>query len=187
MLNKIGEWALEGIQVIGISAIIIAILHIFIIQPNEVNGESMTPYLQDKDRIITEKLSYRFNEPKRGEIVVFKYPLDPTEEYIKRIVALPNESIEIIDNQVVIYNQENPNGFVLQEDYLKKGAVTTGRAFIKEGEKITVPDNNYIVFGDHREGSSDSRLWGYVKKDEIVGRAYVRIWPAQSISLIIPK
>lgn len=184
MLNRIGEWMLEAIQVIGISAIIIAILHIFIIQPNEVNGKSMTPYLGDKDRIITEKISYKFDEPKRGEIIIFKYPLDPTEEFIKRIIALPGEKVQLSGSKVIIYNDENPQGMVLKEPYLRRGTTTAARAFMGEEEIITVPENKYIVFGDNREGSSDSRQWGFVDKSDIVGRAFVRIWPAQSIGII---
>lgn len=175
---------LEAIQVIGISAILIAILHIFIIQPNEVNGSSMYPYLVDKDRIITEKISYRFNEPKRGEIIVFKYPLDPTEEFIKRIIALPGEKVQLSNNKVIIYNDENPEGMVLDEPYLKRGTITAARAFMAEEEIVEVPQDKYIVFGDNREGSSDSRQWGFIDRSDIVGRAFVRILPAQSIGVI---
>jgi len=184
MLNKIGEWMLDSIQIIGISAIIIAILHIFIIQPNEVNGRSMTPYLGDKDRIITEKISYKFNEPKRSEIIIFRYPLDPTEEFIKRIIALPGEKVQLSGNKVIIYNDKNPQGMILKEPYLKRGTITSGRAFMEEGKTITVPKNKYIVFGDNREGSSDSRQWGFIDKSDIIGRAFVRIWPPQSIGII---
>lgn len=185
MLNKLGKLILEAVEVIGISVTIIAILHIFILQPNEVSGESMEPYLQNKDRILTDKLSYNFKEPERGEIVIFKYPPNPKEEFIKRIVALPNEQIEIKNNQVIVYNNENPSGFVLNENYLGSTVTTEGRTFIKEGEVIDVPSDSYVVFGDNRPYSSDSRNWGFITKEDIVGRALLRIWPANTLKVII--
>ncbi len=187
MLNKIGMWLLDAIEVIGISALTIIILHVFIFQPNEVSGKSMYPYLEDKDRIITEKITYRFNEPQRGEIVVFKYPLNTSEEFIKRIIALPNEEIELRDNKVIIYNNNFPTGLTLEENYLPKNTQTNGRSFLEEGAKIKVPSNNYFVMGDNREGSSDSRQWGFVPKEDLIGRAVVRIWPANTFSLLGDK
>ena len=184
MLNKIGMWLLDAVEVIGISTLTIVILHVFVFQPNEVSGKSMYPYLEDKDRIITEKISYRFNEPKRGDIIVFKYPLNKNEEFIKRIIALPNEEIELKNNRVIIYNNDNPTGLPLNEDYLPKNTITNGRSFLEEGNKIKVPFNNYFVMGDNREGSSDSRQWGFVPKEDLVGRAAVRIWPANTLSLL---
>lgn len=184
MFNKIGMWLLDAIEVIGISTLTIIVLHIFVFQPNEVSGKSMYPYLEDKDRIITEKITYRFNGPSRGDIVVFKYPLNTNDEFIKRIIALPNEEIEINNNLVTIYNSSNPNGMALNEDYLPKNTKTNGRDFLSEGVKIKVPANNYFVMGDNREGSSDSRQWGFVPAEDIIGRAVVRIWPANTFSLL---
>lgn len=184
MLNKIGMWFLDAIQVIGISVITIVFLQYFVFQPNEVSGKSMYPYLEDKDRIITEKVSYRLHQPQRGDIIVFKYPLNKSEEFIKRIIALPGEQVQIKNNSVIIYNTENPTGYKLNEDYLSSNTVTNGRAFLSEGKKVTVPQNSYFVMGDNREGSSDSRQWGFISKDDIVGKAALRIWPANTFSTL---
>lgn len=184
MLNKLGMWFLDAIQVIGISVLTIVFLQYFVFQPNEVSGKSMYPYLEDKDRIITEKISYRLHEPERGDIVVFKYPLNKSEEFIKRIIALPGEQIQIKNNTVTIFNNENPTGFILEEEYLSPSAITNGRAFLSEGKKVTIPENSYFVMGDNREGSSDSRQWGFISKNDIVGRATLRIWPANTFSVL---
>lgn len=184
MLNKIGMWLLDAIQVIGISALTILILHVYVFQPNEVSGKSMYPYLEDKDRIITEKVTYRLNEPQRGDIVVFKYPLNKKEEFIKRIIALPNEELELKNSLITIYNTNNPKGMIIEEKYLPTNTVTNGRAFLTEGKRVKVPANHYFVMGDNREGSSDSRQWGFITREDIVGRAVIRIWPANTFSLL---
>ena len=184
MLNKIGMGLLDAIQVIGISALTILILHVYVFQPNEVSGKSMYPYLEDKDRIITEKVTYRLNEPKRGDVIVFKYPLNKNEDFIKRIIALPNEEIELKNSLITIYNPSNPQGLILKENYLPKGTITNGRAFLTEGKRVKVPEDHYFVMGDNREGSSDSRQWGFISRKDIVGRAAIRIWPANTFSLL---
>ena len=183
-MNKLGMLLLEGIQVIGVSAVIIALLNVFIITPQEVRGLSMYPTLHDSDRLITEKISYKFNEPSRGDIVVFHFPLDRTQEYIKRIIALPGEKIELKGSKITIYNEANPNGFSLNEAYLKPDVITNARAFMKEGEKVEVPKDKYVVFGDNRENSSDSRQWGFVEKRDFVGRSIIRYWPPQSFGIM---
>lgn len=183
-MNKIGMLLLEGVQVIGVSAVIIALLNVFVITPQEVRGLSMYPYLNDGDRLITEKISYSFNEPKRGDVVVFHFPLDRTQDYIKRLIALPGEEIELRNNTITIYNEQNPNGLLIEEDYLSADVITNARAFMKEGEKIKVPEGKYVVFGDNRENSSDSRQWGFVEKRDLVGKAIIRYWPPQSFGLI---
>lgn len=182
-MNKLGMLLLEGIQVIGVSAVIIALLNVFIITPQEVRGLSMYPFLHDGDRLITEKISYRFNEPKRGEVIVFHFPLDRTQEYIKRVIALPGESMELKNSKITIYNETNPNGLVLDEEYLDPSVVTNARAFMKEGERIEVPIDKYVTFGDNRENSSDSRQWGFVEKRDLVGRAVIIYWPPQRFGL----
>ncbi|PIR42972.1 signal peptidase I [candidate division WWE3 bacterium CG10_big_fil_rev_8_21_14_0_10_32_10] len=185
MLNKLGMMILEGIQVIGISAILIVILHVLIIQPQEVKGMSMYPYLNDGDHLMTEKITYRLRDPQRGEIVVFEYPLNRSEDYIKRVIGLPGEKIQVKNNKVIIYNNNNPEGFVLEEDYLDSKAITQGREFIKDGQILQIPDGKYVVFGDNRDRSSDSRQWGFIEKSDIVGRALFRFWPPQSVGSLI--
>jgi len=184
MLNKLGALILEGVQVIAISVIMIVILHVYAFQPQQVKGYSMYPYLDDGDHLITEKITYRFRKPERGEIVVFQFPLNKTQEYIKRIIGLPGEKLEVKDGKVIIYNTEHPEGFVLEEDYLKPDVVTAGKAFIHDGEIIEVPQGKYLVFGDNREQSSDSRQWGFIEQKDITGRAVLRYWPPETFGTV---
>lgn len=140
---------------------------------------------RDGQYILTDKLTYKFREPQRGEVVVFKYPLDERYDYIKRIVGLPGEQIMLQDNKIYIYNSEHPDGFVINEDeYLADTVITSGRAFLEEGVKITIPADNYFVMGDNRPQSADSRTWGYVPKHEIIGRSLFRYWPPHEMGLI---
>src|SRR3989344_3515321 len=184
MLNKLGYLILEGIQVIGISAILIVIMHVCFIQPQEVQGLSMYPFLDNGDHLLTEKVTYRFKEPERGDIIVFQFPLDRSKDYIKRIIALPEEKIQVKNNQIIIYNIDNPEGLVLEEKYLSEDTVTEGREFIKEGQIVEVPENSYAVFGDNREKSADSRQWGFITRNDIVGRAVLRWWPPQAFNTL---
>ena len=155
------------------------LFRIFIIQPFIVEGKSMTPTLQNNDYLLIDKISYRFGEPKRGDVIVFRYPKDPRFNYIKRIIGLPNEKIKITDKQVVIYNDEHPHGTILHEDYILE---PNGSRLISNRKLIEaeVPSNNYFVMGDNRLGSSDSRDWGLLPMENIIGRSYIRLFPVDS-------
>ena len=119
-LGAVALFILEVVQIVIISAAIIIPIRYFLIQPFYVKGASMEPNYYDHEYLIIDEISYRFNQPVRGEIVVFRYPLDQSQFFIKRVVALPGETIEISDGQVVIYNTDNPSGIILEEDYLDK-------------------------------------------------------------------
>jgi signal peptidase I len=132
----------------------------------------MEPNFDNGQYLVIDEISYRFNQPERGEVIVFKYPTDPSQYYIKRIIGLPNETVEIKDSQVIIYNQEFPQGIVLDESvYLTADMVTQGKTKIKLGQE------EYFVLGDNRLASSDSRQWGALSKDNIIGRVWIRAWP----------
>lgn len=167
---------LKTVVTVGLLALIFRLL---IIQPFIVEGKSMTPTLHNNDYLLIDKISYRFNEPKRGEIIVFHYPKDPRFNYIKRIIALPGEKIKITDKQVVIYNNEHPHGTILHEDYLLE---PNGSRLISNRQlvEVEVPTNNYFVMGDNRLGSSDSRDWGLLPINNIIGRSYIRLFPLNS-------
>ena len=138
----------------------------------------MEPSFEDGDYLLVNEISYRFSEPERGDVVIFRYPLDRSQFFIKRIIGLPDETIEIKDNTVVIYNKEKPNGFVLNEDYLAPEQKTLGSSVIK------LDDNEYFVLGDNRLQSSDSRRWGPINKSLITGKAFLRPWPFTRASRI---
>jgi signal peptidase I len=157
-------------------------LRYFAIQPYVVDGESMMPTYENKEYIIAEKISYMVGEPKRGDVVVFKYPKNPTVNYIKRIIALPGETIKISSDRITIKNLQNPDGFTLDEEYIPQNFKTL--VFENNGvlEK-TLGENEYFVLGDNREHSSDSREWGVLPKSDISGRAWVTLFPFDRIGI----
>ena len=136
----------------------------------------MEPSFYDGDYLLIDEISYRFNEPKRGDVIVFRYPENKSQFFIKRIIGLSGETVEISKNQVKIHNSEFPKGFTLGEKYLSEGQETTGVFLVKLG------DNEYYTLGDNRLQSSDSRRWGPLNKSLITGKAWLRLWPVTRIT-----
>ena len=153
------------------AAAIFVVCYLFLFQPNQVSGNSMYGTFHDKEYILTDKVSYRFSLPQRGEVVVFKSPKNPDIDFIKRIIGLPGETVKLNNGRIYI------NGVLLEENYLPKNLLTPGSYFLGEGRVVTIPDNNYFVMGDNRTGSSDSREWGTVKKEEFIGKVFFRYFP----------
>ncbi len=176
--SEVFAFVWETIKVVVISLAIILPIRYYLVQPFFVKGASMEPSFEDGDYLLVNEISYRFSEPERGDVVIFRYPLDRSQFFIKRIIGLPDETIEIKDNTVVIYNKEKPNGFVLNEDYLAPEQKTLGSSVIK------LDDNEYFVLGDNRLQSSDSRRWGPINKSLITGKAFLRPWPFTRASRI---
>ena len=133
----------------------------------------MEPNFYDKEYLIIDEITYRFQPVKRGDIVVFRYLRDPQEYFIKRVIGLPSEAMQIKDGDVIIYNKQNPEGSGLNEDYLSAEVKTYGLT----DEKITLGDNEYYVLGDNRNSSKDSRSFGPVNANFIIGRVIFRGWP----------
>lgn len=177
MLKSFLEFFWEITKIVIIAFLIVIPIRYFIFQPFLVRGQSMVPTFQHGDYLIVDEISYRFREPTRGEVVVFKSPLNLTQRYIKRIIGLPGETVEIKDGQVFIYFGENPQ--VLDESsYLSNSMKTPGKI------KISLNPGEYFVLGDNRLASSDSRRWGSLPRKNIVGRVFLRLWPLNSISII---
>lgn len=168
----------ETIKVVVISLVIIVPIRYYLIQPFFVKGSSMVPNFIDKDYVLVDKLHYRLDQPTRGDVIVFRYPLDQREYFIKRIIALPGETIDIQNDKVTIYNAQRPEGFVLNEYYLSPDQETTGTVRMK------LDDNEYFVMGDNRLHSSDSRRWGLVNRTLISGKAWLRLWPFDKVQFI---
>jgi signal peptidase I len=169
----------ELIKIVVISLVIIIPIRYFLIQPFYVKGASMEPNFYDKEYLIIDEITYRFNEPKRGDIIVFRYPRDPQEFFIKRVIGLPGEEIQIKDGNIIIFNKTNPDGLALKEDYLSSGIKTYGLS----DEKITLSDNEFYVLGDNRNASKDSRSFGPVNKSFITGRVLFRGWPFDRVKV----
>ncbi len=169
--SEILAFVWETIKVVVISLAIILPIRYYLVQPFFVKGASMEPNFEDGDYLLVNEISYRFSVPERGDVVIFRYPQDPSQFFIKRIIGLPSETVEIKDNTVTIYNKDKPEGFVLDESYLASEQKTLGNSITK------LDDNDYFVLGDNRLQSSDSRRWGLVNKSLITGKAFLRPWP----------
>lgn len=169
--NEVLAFVWETIKVVVISLAIILPIRYYLVQPFFVKGASMEPGLEDGDYLLIDEISYRFNVPARGDVIVFRFPEDRSQFFIKRIVGLPSETIEVKNNKVMIYNTESSEGFVLAENYLDPNQETLGNMLIR------LDDNEYFVLGDNRLASSDSRRWGPVDKTLITGKAFLRAWP----------
>src|SRR3989339_11473 len=158
----------EVIQIILISSAIIIPIRYFLVQPFYVKGASMEPNFYDSEYLIIDELSYRLRTPERGEIVVFHYPGNRSEYFLKRIIGLPGERVKIKDGQGIIYNDQNPDGLVLKENYLPAGLQN------KPDVIYNLDANHFFVLGDNRNSSFDSRFFGPIDQNEIVGRVILR-------------
>ncbi|OGH91715.1 MAG: signal peptidase I [Candidatus Magasanikbacteria bacterium RIFOXYD2_FULL_39_9] len=178
--GSIGLFLLELIKVAVLAGVTIALVRYFLFKPFYVKGASMEPNFFDKEYLIIDELSYRLRAPQRGEVVVFKYPENPKEYFLKRIIALPGERVKVSEGQITIYNQEHPEGVILDESYLPDDLLTSGdRSF------APLTQDQYFVMGDNRPNSYDSRRFGAVDKSLVVGKVFFRGWPfsrAQFIS-----
>lgn len=165
-MKSIIVFVFEAVKIFVIAAAIVAPIHYFLFQPYLVNGQSMEPNFKNGDYLIVDEISYRFQNPQRGEVIVFKYPNDPSQRFIKRIVGLPGETIKIENNKVMIGNR------ILDESsYIPSFESTMGAA------GMTLKNNEYFVMGDNRMASFDSRRWGALPEENIIGRVVLRAWP----------
>lgn len=176
-LRAAGEFILEIVKIVLISLAIIVPVRYFLIQPFYVKGASMEPNYLDKDYLIIDEASFRVlkKEPVRGEVIVFRYPKDPSQYFIKRVIGLPGETIEISDGKIVIYNAGFPSGITLDESrYLNPSVKTTTN---KGTLRIELGPDDYYVLGDNRTQSLDSRTFGPVHFADIIGKTWLRGFP----------
>jgi len=159
-----------------LALVIVLPIRYFLFQPFIVSGASMEPNFYQGEYLLIDEISYRFKEPKRGEVVVFRYPKNPSYYYIKRVIGLPGETIEISQGEIKIYNFENPGGKELKESYVKPE--TSGEI------KTTLDKEEYFLLGDNREHSSDSRSFGPVERKYIIGKAWIGVYPRKGIEII---
>lgn len=176
-LQSTGSFILEVIKVVIISLAIIIPVRYYLIQPFYVKGASMEETFHDYEYLIIDELSYRFKDPSRGDIIVLKDPRNSSQYFIKRIIGLPSEEIKIKNNKVTIFNEQYSQGTTLDESYyLSPGTKTLGEM------EISLGSDEYFVLGDNREASLDSRVFGSINQDQIVGRAWLRAWPFDRIT-----
>ena len=174
------RFVLDFLETIVVALSIFVVVYLFIVQPHEVKGNSMEPNFHNNEYILTDKISYKFGQPQRGDVVIFKAPTNPDIDYIKRVIAVAGERVRIEKGDVYV------NGEQLNEAYLNDRTLLFPGSSIKEGEEIVVPDDHIFVLGDNRPHSSDSREFGPIPKRSVIGRAFLRYWPPQMFG-ILPK
>jgi signal peptidase I len=166
----------ELLKFILVAVIIVVPVRLFIAQPFIVSGASMDPTFMNGQYLIVDELTYRLAAPERGDVVIFKYPKDPSQYFIKRIIGLPGETVNIVPNRVSVTKTDDSE-VVLEEEYV-----------VNEGNgsnlTVTLRDDEYFVMGDNRPESSDSRFWGVLPRENIIGRALVRLLPLQSATIL---
>ena len=161
-----------------VAALIAIVIRSFFLGPYKIPTGSMRTTLLEGDRIFVDKITYRFRPPQRGEIVVFKYPVDPKKDFVKRLIAFGGEEVEIQDGGVYINGKRIDNlPEIAGHYYYNRNDWSYG----KEGQKFKVPQNSYFVLGDNSAQSSDSRNWGFVPKSNMIGRAFLIWWPPRRI------
>ncbi len=164
-----------------IAAVLAVGIRTFLVGPYKIPTGSMRPVLMEGDRIFVDKITYRFREPRRGDIIVFKYPLDPKKDFVKRLAAFGGETIEIRDGQIFINGKklDKPASFTERFYYNRPDW-----AYAKEGQVISVPPGKLFALGDNSAQSSDSRNWGFVPRESVIGRAVLIWWPPKRVRLL---
>lgn len=171
ILGQVGLFFLELVKIVVLSGITIILVRYFLFKPFYVKGESMIPTFYEKEYLIVDELSYRFRDPKRGEVIVFRSPTSPEDFYLKRVIGLPGERVRVENGNVIVCKVEC---VVLDETYTD--VITTGDV------AFTLGADQYAVFGDNRSASYDSRKFGPINKEDIQGRTFLRGWPLSRIS-----
>lgn len=172
-----GEFVWEVVKIVILAFAIVVPIRWFLFQPFVIDGSSMEPNFYEADYLIVDELSYRLREPERGEVIVFKYPLDASKRFIKRIIGLPGETVEIKTGRVIIIGTDGVTK-VLDESYIPQGL------YAPDMLAVTLAADEYFVLGDNRPYSSDSQDWGELPRKNIIGRVELRLWPLDQITRV---
>ncbi len=173
--------ALEVLEVAFVAIGAVLLIRNFLVQPFLVSGESMAPTFENGDYLLVDELSYRLRTPERGEVVVFRYPRNESTYFIKRIIGLPGERVLIRDGGVTVFDPEHSQGYQLEEGYLPRDLATLVRP--GEQSEFKLGNDEYLVLGDNRSQSYDSREWGILQKKELVGMVRLRLWPVKEMTV----
>lgn len=182
-IKSVGNFFLDFIETIVIALSIFLIVYLTLVQPHQVNGQSMVPNFLSGEYVLTDKISFKLRDPLVGEVIVFhapeaaNCPKGTGCDFIKRVLALPGDTVAVQNNKIVV------NGIPLNENYIPADFKTMPGAFTN-GRVITLSNDEYFVVGDNRSYSSDSRQWGPIRKSDIVGKAFFRYWPLNAAGLI---
>lgn len=170
------HFLVEIIRFTLVALLIVIPVRIFIAQPFIVQGASMSPTFETGQYLVVDQLTYRLEEPKRGDVIIFRYPKDQSKFYIKRIIGIPGDTVMIDGTVVSIKNSDHPDGIVLDEPYVQEMKPDTTLS-------ETLGDHEYFVMGDNRNASSDSRIWGVLRDNFIIGRAFIRLLPLNTLGI----
>lgn len=179
VLKNAGSIFSEVFQTLLLSGSVFLVVYIFLFRPFQVSGSSMYPNFHDREYVLTNLIGMRFQDPKRGDVVVFQSPVEKDKDFIKRVMGIPGDTIMVQEGDLYI-NDEKIN----QSDFLPSEVRTYPGAFLQEAQMVNLGTDEYFVMGDNRGNSSDSREWGFVKKSEIVGQTIVVYWPPNEARII---
>ena len=179
ILRKIYAILIDLVETLVIAGAVFVIIYAFLFRPFQVNGESMYPNYHNSEYILTNLIILKFGPIERGDVVVFESPVDREKDFIKRVIGIPGDEAMVKAGYVLI------DGIRLNESaYLPPGVNTYAGKFLEEGKPIVIPEGNYIVLGDNRTFSSDSREWGFVSQEKIKGKSFLVYWPFNRVRLV---
>lgn len=178
MLDEKKGFARDVLSFALIALVIVVPIRWFIAQPFIVRGDSMVPTFHSGDYLIVDQLSYRFEDPKRGDVIIMRYPKDESVYFIKRIIGLPGETVELQGERIIIRKGSDVEPLTLAQPYVPQDS------FRPEYGTYELSDDEYFVMGDNRDSSSDSRVWGSLPKKDVIGRAYLRLFPPTDIDYL---
>jgi len=177
--RKIYNFFIDTVQTLLLVFAVFLVIYVFLFRPFQVSGNSMDPTFRDKQYVLTNIIGLKISDPKKGDVVVFKSPPEPEKDYIKRVIGSPGDVVAIKDGNVYI------NGKILDESkYLAPSVRTYGGSFLHENVLVTVPPDSYLVMGDNRGRSSDSRQWGFIPLKLIIGKSFFVYWPLDKIEIL---
>lgn len=174
--HRFSSFFWDILETVVFALAIFVVVYLFLAQPHQVQGSSMVPNFTNGEYILTNKILYRFDEPQRGDVIVFKSPTQ--KDFIKRVIGLPHDTVRVENGKVYVNDKELP------EKYLPDGVYTQEGQTLNNSETVTIPEGKYIVFGDNRNQSSDSRDWGWITKKDIIGKAWIIYWPLSKLDIV---
>ena len=178
-MKKFYAFFVDTLQTLLLAASIFLVIYAFVARPFQVSGESMYPTFKNNEYILTNLIGLRFSKLERGDVIVFKSPTDADKDFIKRVIGLPGDTVMLQDGHVYVNGQK-----VNESKYLSDAVQTYGGASLQEGETVVVPPGEYVVMGDNRMNSSDSREWGFLKEGSVIGKSFYVYWPLPNMRLV---
>lgn len=179
ILRKVYFFLLDTVQTLLLAAAIFVVTYIFLFRPYQVSGLSMYPTFHDKEYVLTNLIALRFNPLQKGDVIVFHSPTSEDKDFIKRIIGLPGDTVMIKDGEVYLNNT-----LLDQSGFLASDVKTYGGSYMREGVPTTVPPEHYFVMGDNRPHSSDSREFGPIKKEAVIGKSTLVYWPPDRMRMV---